>query len=143
VWLPAGATADGSLLFAREPADGLLELATVDPGSGDAGTVMTVTVPGPPEDYLRVPRHLTYAVQALPGGLVLLRSQLLMATSHPDFDEGPSGHLSFRYEYHLLDPAAGRIWPPELPDLPDGALIRTIGDAAWLSPEAADLAFDP
>jgi hypothetical protein len=112
VWLPAGATADGSLLFAREPADGLLELATVDPGSGDAGTVMTVTVPGPPEDHLRVPRRLTYAVQALPtGGLVLLRSQLLMATSHPDFDEGPSGHLSFRYEYHLLDPAAGAARP--------------------------------
>jgi hypothetical protein len=143
VWLSAGSTADGSLLFAREPADGLLELTTVDPGSGDAGPVMTVTVPGPPDDYLRVPRHLTHAVQALPGGLVLLRSQLLMATSHPDFDDAPSGHLSFRYEYHLLDPPSDRIWSPELPDLPDGALIRTIGDAAWLSPAAAHRAFLP
>lgn len=140
IWRPGGATGDGRLLLARAPDDDLLEIATVEPADGSLD-VAAFTLPEPPDQHVRMPVNPEHALEPLAGDRLLVRVQLVIEADHPDFGSGTAS--IWRDGYLVADPDDGTVRPAEIPGLHEQARLGTIGEAVWLSADAAHLAFQP
>lgn len=140
IWSAAGPVGDGAVLLRRQPTETTVELAALDPAGAGPPHTASLTLPEPPAEHFWHGAGLTPVVG---GQQVLVQARLRVEPTSP---RAADADLFAATEHYLADLATGSVRPAHVPAAPDldGAYHPwTFGDAAWLPPAAAHLAFAP